>query len=231
MRIPKNNIIDIFRANLSFNHEDKLNILDISEQKIFFRMRDSDRARHFVLTRIFLKSVLGLYLQKSPSEIGLQLTPHGKPHLPNNELQFNLSHSGSSAAIVISNKSSVGIDIEMIKPIYSEKVAQRFFHPEEQSWIATLPNNEKSLAFYRIWSLKEAVTKALGEKISSLPLSSFSVINSPVSVQNKLVYHAHISLISGYQAAIAHLNTISHITCWEWSPQGISSLNDISLLP
>ena len=100
-----------------------------------------------------------------------------KPHLydnDGNEIYFSLSHSGDYAACAIAD-SGVGVDIEECKE-YLEQIANRFFGESEKK----LVNDKES--FYRIWTLKEALMKAVGLGMS-LPMNSFSVV--PWQVGNR----------------------------------------------
>ena len=84
----------------------------------------------------------------------------GKPHIydenGNDIIHFSLSHSGEYAACIISDK-PCGIDIEIhsAKRDY-EKIAKRICTKDELSLI---DSREK---FYKFWTLKESVLKALG---------------------------------------------------------------------
>ncbi len=84
----------------------------------------------------------------------------GKPHIYDKNgkdvIHFSLSHSGEYAACIISDK-PCGIDIEIHsdKRDY-EKIAKRICTQDELSLI----NSREE--FYKYWTLKESVLKALG---------------------------------------------------------------------
>jgi phosphopantetheinyl transferase len=44
----------------------------------------------------------------------------------------------------------------------SDLVARRFFSPEDNAWLKSLPGAARRAAFYRLWTLKEAILKADG---------------------------------------------------------------------
>ncbi len=96
---------------------------------------------------------------------------YGKPLLTGN-MPFNISHAGDYAVLALS-KQSVGVDLERIRPIDWDKIADRFFHPEERSHLQKAQN---ALAeFFRIWTLKESYLKAEGIGFSVSP-ASFAVL-------------------------------------------------------
>jgi len=95
----------------------------------------------------------------------------GKPHLPGNT-PFNITHAGDYAVLALSSR-TVGVDLEMVRPIDWQKIATRFFHPEERAYLAGTSN--PGAEFFRIWTLKESYLKAEGVGFSVSP-ASFAVL-------------------------------------------------------
>jgi len=95
----------------------------------------------------------------------------GKPEWNMEGLFFNLSHSGSVAACVLSDQ-PVGLDVQ--EPcICRDALARRFFSREEQFFLSASADKDRD--FCRIWTRKEAYVKALGTGIT-IPLESFSAV-------------------------------------------------------
>ena len=95
-----------------------------------------------------------------------------KPYTKN--MKFNISHSGDYVALAVA-ESEVGVDIEKIRG-YSEKVAARCFTADELEWMGRRGTCE---SFFRLWTAKESLMKALGlglklapKSFSALPLDS-----------------------------------------------------------
>ena len=129
----------------------------------------------FVAARSALRIILGSYLGVPPRELEFIKGPHGKPALAGKELSFNLSHAGGLALLAVTRSCPVGIDIEhMSSARASDEIAARFFSLHEQESLVAYPDGERAKAFFRIWSRKEAVIKALGEGLAC-PLHSFDV--------------------------------------------------------
>lgn len=95
----------------------------------------------------------------------------GKPFLKDLPLAFSLSHAGHFAACAVSS-SPLGVDIESARCTMA--LAERHFHPDELSYLNSLPAASQPDALLRLWTAKEAFLKALGRGLS-LPLASFSV--------------------------------------------------------
>ena len=101
-------------------------------------------------------------------------TKLGKPSLAEYpDVHFNLSHANGITACVVSD-SVCGIDCEGIRP-YRENVARRAFSESERELLEAVSGEERDLLFVRLWTLKEAYVKALGDGISyPLDKASFS---------------------------------------------------------
>lgn len=92
--------------------------------------------------------------------------PKGKPYFPYlPDMHFSVSHSGGIFLCALSDE-PVGIDIQEYKnrPDEAErcrKIAARFFHPDEVDAL----DADTVLAFYNIWTAKEAYVKLTGDGI------------------------------------------------------------------
>ncbi|MDP1839138.1 MAG: 4'-phosphopantetheinyl transferase superfamily protein [Reyranella sp.] len=133
--------------------------------------------RHrFVAVRARLRTLLGEHLGLDPRTLVFVQNAFGKPRLADHpSVHFSLSHSSDQAVLAVSEQREVGIDIERVRPLDHLDLARRYFHPNEVAAIegAQLPQ-EQLLAFFRVWTLKEAVVKAIGKGLS-IPLDTFDV--------------------------------------------------------
>ncbi len=89
-------------------------------------------------------------------EIEIVKNQYGKPYLANNEVYFNLSHSGNLRAVCVS-EAEVGIDIQIWKKV-NPRVAQRCFSQGELQYLQTYGDEQ----FFKIWTRKESYLKFLG---------------------------------------------------------------------
>jgi 4'-phosphopantetheinyl transferase len=133
----------------------------------------------FVFFRSALRRILGGYLALPPAEVPLSAERYEKPRvLPRGraqELHFNLTHSGSQGLLAVCRSVSVGVDLEVARPVAdADRLAARFFSPKERAAYGCLPAEQRTLAFLRCWTRKEAYLKATGAGLS-FPLEKFSV--------------------------------------------------------
>lgn len=140
--------------------------------------RSEDRRRH-ILGRAGLRRLLGRALGQESSAIRLIIQPSGKPTLEGGGPEFNLSHSGNVVLIALGSGPALGVDVEQSRPMSDFRaVAQRFFHAQEIADLRRLPEAAALDAFFRCWTRKEAVSKAVGLGLG-LPLDRYRVACLP----------------------------------------------------
>lgn len=150
-------------------------LLSEDEKKKASKFKFKKDRNGYVISRGILRELLGSYLDISPTEIKFEYTLYGKPYLPNNGLNFNVSHSGDMAAFAFFLGSEIGVDIEKIKDDFDVlEIAQHFFSKNEIEAMENLPEEQLSRAFYRCWTRKESFIKAEGSGLS-FPLNKFTV--------------------------------------------------------
>ncbi|MDE7278594.1 MAG: 4'-phosphopantetheinyl transferase superfamily protein, partial [Oscillospiraceae bacterium] len=107
---------------------------------------------------ISLKKMFGI------EEYSLRTGGCGKPYLVEcTDVLFNLSHCTGLAVCGIS-ESEIGVDCELIRA-YSGNAAKRIFSDTEIGLVFESPDPDET--FFRIWTLKEALGKAMGTGILS----------------------------------------------------------------
>ncbi len=117
----------------------------------------------------------------------LRLGRHGKPEIISAEgepsVHFNLSHTAGLVACAISHSYAVGIDLEATDRNFDfSSIAERFFSQSERQYLRACAVTGRSEAFFRIWTVKESVMKAIGDGLS-IPLADITVGLDPVSIQ------------------------------------------------
>ncbi len=114
------------------------------------------------------RPVLALYAGVPLAELRLAVDTHGKPRLaaPSSP-RFNLSHCGDVVLLAIGRGVELGVDVEVLRPRpRALQLAQRYFTADEAAALAALPEDVRQQAFYRLWTAKEAVLKALGRGLA-----------------------------------------------------------------
>jgi len=142
------------------------------------RFRFPVHRKRFIARRGMLRLVLGRYLGIEPAALEFRRSTYGKPFLGDRhgpELRFNCSHSGNLALLAVTRGREVGVDIERVKPDFSDdEIPERFFAPREAAMLRALPARQQREAFFELWVRKEAYVKARGMGLS-LALDSFEV--------------------------------------------------------
>lgn len=184
-----------------------------------YRQRQ-DAVRHAVgraLTRMLLARELGI-----PKLTGeFSTNAWGKPFLPASGLEFSISHSGRFVWTAMSRAGAIGIDIERVDSTVDHHDLAGIFHPVECSTIRALPARAARDAFYRCWTRKEAVVKALGEGLSR-PLTAFRVLTDvaardwlaePPAAAAKGWTCTDLPSMAGYHVSVAAMSPKLAITC------------------
>jgi 4'-phosphopantetheinyl transferase len=140
---------------------------------------EPDRER-YIAARGLLRRLLGQYLQTAPAEVTFRYGPRGKPEVEQpttaQAVQFNVSHRGSYALYAFVRAREVGVDVEQLRNVSEAMaIARNHFTPAETRLLeqATSASNGRE-CFFRLWTRKEAVIKAVGTGLS-MPLDEFDV--------------------------------------------------------
>lgn len=139
--------------------------------------------RRFVVTRASLRVLLGRHLDVPARAIRFAYAAHGKPALAPGStgapLHFNVSHSQELALIALAPDAPLGVDVEAVREMRDlADIAARYFTAAEAETIASVPPDERTLAFFLCWTRKEAFAKALGDGLT-LALDRYRVACRP----------------------------------------------------
>lgn len=146
------------------------------QQRIASLKQDKDKIISF-FSELMLMFCISKTLNINHIDVSYYRNQQGKPYLPdNNSYHFSLSHSNGLIAFSEHSR-PIGLDVEFIKP-HPRRTAERFFTNSERQYINSSPLPE--IAFYEIWTSKEAYIKYLGTGLST-PLSSFDVKGGKLS--------------------------------------------------
>ena len=151
-------------------------ILSAEENERAARFRFEPDREQYVQTRGSLRQLLGSYLGIPAAEVAFSYSEHGKPSLrPNQNLEFNVSHTKGMAVLGFCRRYRIGVDVERVRTDFqTSEIAERFFSEAERTALRAIPVEHRHRMFFRIWTRKEAYIKALGEGLSH-PLHQFDV--------------------------------------------------------
>ena len=77
-------------------------------------------------------------------------------------MEFNLSHSSELALLAVGHTHPLGIDLEFFSARPFQGIGQHVFSADENTQFHQLSPSIKPLAFFHLWSQKEAFIKAIG---------------------------------------------------------------------
>ena len=143
-----------------------------------------DAARH-LLGRFIVRSVLTRTLGARWITSEFEMGSKGKPGLVGSGIDFSISHSGSWVWAAFCREAAVGIDVEEVRRLDDLDDLIDVLHPVEAAAIREVAADEAHTAFFRCWTRKEALLKALGEGMARR-LDSFCVGTS-VAADNWLI--------------------------------------------
>ena len=99
-------------------------------------------------------------------DLSIKTLDGGKPIFEHSPFFFSLSHT-SGIACAATCDTPVGVDIEWIDPSRkTDAIARRFFSPDEIEAIGN--SSDRALAFFSLWTKKEAYAKLNGKGLASV---------------------------------------------------------------
>ena len=149
-------------------------ILDEAEQARWDRFLHRGARRQYALCRAALRIHLCKRLGCSNRELSFGYLEHGKPFArvdgAPSSASFNVSHSGRHGLIGFAKEDGLGVDLEVRRPGRDfDGIGSRVYGPAERRALSAAAGRAKADLFYRLWSLKEALIKALGTGFSLSP--------------------------------------------------------------
>ena len=152
-----------------------LRLLSNDESHRHAAIRSKPDADSYAISHALLREALSSFTGTrhplpAPQEWLFTIEPSGKPLIepPQNQpdLRFSLSHCRTACAIVITQGRDCGIDIENCKrKVDYTRVAGKMFTGNEVEFIRD--SDEQRDTFFRLWTLREARTKATGTGLAN----------------------------------------------------------------
>ena len=192
--------------------------LDAEEQARWSGFRLDRPRREFALCRAALRAMLSERLACANGELTFEDGEHGKPVARVRgrpvSISFNVSHSGRHGLIALTGRGRLGVDVEpRDRRRKLDVLIAEVLTPAEQSQLASADTSRKRQLFFRLWTMKEALVKALGKGFS-LHISEFEIPPSMCNGQRLCEFRfPHLSEVRWrlenlgtpeFAAAIAH---------------------------
>ncbi len=153
--------------------------LNEPEKKRAASYRFARDRKAFIFSRSILRILLAAYSGQTPPELVFLKTEGGKPYIKpgqnKDKLSFNLSNSGNRVVYGIAYDRTIGIDIEYVRnPGDIKSMMEYALSKRELFNLEKFAYSEENI-FFRYWTHKEALLKALGEGLLR-PLKSIEFL-------------------------------------------------------
>jgi len=149
-----------------------LPVLDDEEKARLVRFVHARNRIEFAAAHALTRLALAQVLSVLPASLSFVEGSNGKPSAQQDgrlaPVSFNLSHANGMVGVAVLAQPDVpvGFDLERFDRRIELEIADRYFRPEEVSWLMGLAPSERPRGFLRLWTLKEALIKATGEGLS-----------------------------------------------------------------
>jgi len=162
-------------------------------------------------------SLIGqILLRKAIADVGLsginmenlRFSKYNKPYFENDQVYFNISHSGEIAICALMDKFEIGIDIERIANIKLEDFKP---HMTNNEWNRIISSINTDSFFFDYWTQKEAVIKAHGDGLA-IPLKSFEIVDNTAIIEGAKFYLKELKIDEKYKCHIALKGNIDQIS-------------------
>ncbi|MET9107242.1 4'-phosphopantetheinyl transferase family protein [Streptomyces zhihengii] len=158
--------------------------LDGQEQETAGRFLFPHDRRQYLVAHALVRRVLALESGLPEAEAVILRSPRGRPFLrppvhglPRGgpELDFNLSHAGGYNLLGVVRRHRIGVDVERVdRGEQGLEAIIDTFAREERDWVTrAAPGRLRDCRTLRLWTLKEAYSKARGLGLA-LPFDSFA---------------------------------------------------------
>lgn len=127
------------------------------------RFRSETARANFVSSRAAVRKVLGQVLGCAAADVPLVQDAEGRPWLEGAcDLRLSWSHAGGHVLIGWRSGGAIGVDLETARPIAHDSMLALAASEREAAVIQALKPVDRHDAFLRLWTVKEAVLKAIG---------------------------------------------------------------------
>ena len=148
--------------------------------------------------KLLLKEVLHSFGYTSFDLNTLNYSKYSRPYA-DLSIDFNISHTRHTAAIIVSDNARVGIDLEENLNIPLEDFKSVF---DQEEWRDIKQSNNPINRFYYYWTRKEAISKADGRGLG-LTLAQLNVMQNIVELENVLWYLSELHMVPQHTLHVA----------------------------
>jgi 4'-phosphopantetheinyl transferase len=195
------NEIHVWRANLAMLREKlsyRFDLLSPDEIARAASFHCEAPREEFQSTRVLLRLLLERYGAGEAGKIRFSYSATGKPAMVGGRIHFSVSHSEGLALLALAASGPIGIDLEKSRAVGEmDGIAERYFARQDREIYLAAPESERQAIFFRLWTHREAVLKAIGIGIPGL---------EEVIDESKWLV-SDVKVEAGYFAAVAYEKT------------------------
>ncbi|MFF2024237.1 4'-phosphopantetheinyl transferase family protein [Streptomyces sp. NPDC058171] len=144
----------------------RFRVLSDPERRRAARFRRQADRDEYVLAHWLLRLALSTGTSVPPQSWDFTQEQHGRPRIARrfgDARQFSLSHAAGTCLVAVSTGRRVGVDIERRRTADGPRALLRnSLSPDELTRLAALPAEQRESEFIQLWTLKEALAKAVG---------------------------------------------------------------------
>ena len=223
--------IHVWKIYLDYTRSETKNHSDLLSEQEYKKLNSFQFQKDrfcYSITHCMKRRILAHYLNESPEKLNFTLNKQGKPSISERQnwlnIQFNISHSYQFILMALTIKDPIGIDIEYHdKNTPIDTVSKFICSPSEKHFLDKLPNQqEKTKAFFRCWTRKEAYLKATGfglsdslfnlsVDINEIPKNNWLKISKGKKEKNVAWKLFPLNIHKHYSAAIVCANYLKHL--------------------
>jgi len=208
--------VDLNNLKVRGNEAEKM--IPKAEREKSKRFRLEILRTRYIKGHHLLRTLLGMYLGIDFFDQEFHYNQYGKPSLKNekdsNSIYFNLSNSENICVCAFTKDGDVGVDMEKIHNMTNmDSIVERFFSPSENIKFCSLPEHSRKKSFFKYWTRKEALLKAMGVGLS-FPLDKFDVLSDEDNASQVSIITRHqnaetewtlrdIDIFEGFASALA----------------------------
>lgn len=184
-----------------------------------------ERRRQYLGCRILLSQLLAKLTGQNqlPNIItrGNDRPVFEDPTLPD----FNITHSQNIIMVALLNKNrmpdaAIGLDLEVVRPRSQFlKLAHYAFSTNEYLWLTHLPIAQQNLAFWQLWTLREAILKMQGKGVWQM--SQIQIAPATKSISTNLCDALWVQSVQQENIywSLATNRPLSHFELWQSDSQ------------
>ena len=153
-------------------------VLNASEREHVATIADPDTRAQHAVGRALIRLAGARAGGSRAADVSVAVTDRGRPWLPDVRLHVNVAHTRRTVVVATASAAPVGVDIEHPAGIGPQplRLAQRLFAAREVCALHGLSDEALADRFSTLWTIKEAVGKALG--VGIIPALSQVVVDT-----------------------------------------------------